>query len=432
METGRKRVAIIGGGLAGLATAAYAARAGHHVTLFERAENPGGRGGSTRNSGYIHNFGPHALYLGGAAESVLRELGVPFTGKSPDLRGVAVRGGRTYTLPTGGRSMVATRLFGVRARLEAGKQMLALRKSTGAHDVTVAEWLRTSFHEPAARDYLQALIRLSTYANAPETTSLADAARQFSAVGAGVLYIDGGWQTLVDGLVRAARDAGAEIRTSARVESVDYRARALRLATGEQFAADAVVLALPPTVAGQLTGSHAPLALEAERALPALAACLDVGVVRLPNPRRNFGLGIDVPYYFSVHSRFARLAPTGRTMISVAKYTPAGEKADAERDLRELEAFLDTVQPGWRRLEEHRQYLPHMVVSSALPLAERGGISGRPSPVVPGMPGIFVAGDWVGDGGWITDGTLGSARLAANAVGSWLSATPARELATVS
>src|SRR5262249_19455619 len=152
-----------------------------------------------------------------------------YTGKSPDLRGVAVRKGRTYTLPTGGRSMMTTRLFGVRARLEAGKQLLALRKATGAHHVTVADWLSTSFNEPAAREYVQALIRLSTYANAPEATSLADAARQFSAVGAGVLYIDGGWQTLVDGLARAAADAGAEIRNSTRVQSVDYQNRTLHL-----------------------------------------------------------------------------------------------------------------------------------------------------------------------------------------------------------
>jgi hypothetical protein len=147
-------------------------------------------------------------------------------------------------------------------------------------------------------------------------------------------------------------------------------------------------------------------------------------VRRLPNPRRRFGLGIDVPYYLSVHSLYAKLAPGGRVMVSVAKYIPAGQTHDAERDLTELEGFLDTVQPGWRELEEHRQFLPNMVVTTALPRAERGGIAGRPDALALGEEGLFLAGDWVGQGGWLADGTLGSARGAAAAVSKWLAALP--------
>lgn len=426
-------VAIVGGGLAGLATAAYLGRAGHRVTLFERSETLGGRGGTTEHSGYLHNFGPHALYRGSTGFEVLRELGVSFTGGTPDVAGVAIRKGRGYTLPTSARTMLTTRLFGVRARLEAGRQMLALRKITQDDRRTVREWLDQEFEQPAAREYVEAIIRLATYANAPEYIPVADAARQLASVGDGVLYLDGGWREIVRGLRAAAESAGAEIRTGARVDALlgVGRITGLRLAGGQTFEAGAVVLAVPPAVARELAGGSPAIAAMADSAVAARAACLDLGLTRLPNPRRRFGLGIDVPMYMSAHSFYAKLAPEGRVLLSVAKYLPIDERRDAARNLAELEAFLDLAQPGWRAFEEHRQYLPEMVVSSALPRRE-AGIAGRPASKVEDIDGLFLAGDWVGDGGWLTDGTLGSARMASSAVSGWVATKPSRTLAGVS
>jgi phytoene dehydrogenase-like protein len=432
MQGTRKHVAIAGGGLAGLATAAYLARAGHHVTLFEQSKGLGGRAATNERAGYRHNQGPHALYPGGAAESVLAELGVGYTGKRPDLAGVAVRGGRTYSLPVGGRSLVTTRMFGVRARVEAGRQLLALSRGFPGDTRTVAEWL-AGFSQPAARDYAAALLRVATYANAPEVTPLHDAATQFALAGRGVTYIDGGWQTLVDGLRDVARTFGAHIEAGARVESViEGDHPGLRVAGREPVLADAVVLAVPSSIAASLLPASATLTGAAADAIPGRAACLDIGLARLPNPRRRFALGMDVPMYFSAHSLYASLAPEGRLMISAAKYLPTGERHDAERDLAEIEAFVDLVQPGWRALEEHRQYLPNMVVQTALPRADRGGLAGRPGPELSDAPGVFLAGDWVGDAGWIGDGALGSGRSAAEAVSHWLERSPSREPALAS
>ncbi len=430
----RKHVAIVGGGLAGLAAATYLGRAGHRVTVFERSETLGGRAATTERDGYLHNMGPHALYSGGAGVDVLAELGVEYTGSSPDLGGVAVRNGRAFTLPTSGRTLATTRLFGVRSRLEAGRQLLALRKPQEADGRTVRDWLNASFAEPAARDYVEAIVRLSTYANAPGVISLADAAAQFGGSGGKVLYVDGGWKTLVEGLANKARSVGVEILAGARVEGVERsgsRVTGLR-ADGRTVAADAVLLAVAPSVAAQLVPGVSSLANVASEAIPARAACLDLGLTRLPNRRRLFGLGIDGPYYFSVHSAWAKLAPEGRVMASVAKYIPADSRRDAEQDLAELESFMDVVQPGWRALEEHRRYLPNMVVTTSVPRAANGGIAGRPSPQVEGVEGLFVAGDWVAGGGWLTDATLGSARSAATMVTTALSEGRMQAMASVS
>lgn len=434
VESERKHVAIVGGGLAGLAAATYLGRAGHRVTVFERSESLGGRAATTNRDGYLHNMGPHALYQGGAGVEVLAELGVAYTGNSPVLGGVAVRSGRAFTLPASARSMVATRLFGLGARLQASSHLFSLRNITASDHRTVREWLDSKVSDPGAREFLEALFRLATYSNAPETIPVGDAAAQLNGATNGVIYLEGGWQTLVRGLELVARAAGVVVRTGQRVEGIESstnRVTGLRVA-GEIVPADGVLLAVSPAVASSLAPGIESLATIAADAIPARAACLDIGLTRLPNPRRLFALGIDTPFYFSVHSAWANLAPDGKVLVSVAKYIPVDGPRNAEQDLAELEAFMDIVQPGWRAYEEHRQYLPNMVVTTALPRAENGGIAGRPAPEVDGVRGLFVAGDWVAGGGWLSDATLGSARAAAQAVSSLLAPTAMLPLATVS
>ncbi|NJN54449.1 MAG: NAD(P)-binding protein, partial [Anaerolineae bacterium] len=82
--------AVIGGGLAGLTAAATLARAGKQVLLLEKAQQLGGRAISQQRGDFTFNLGPHALYVGGGASDVLAELGVPWTGHKPSLRGFAV------------------------------------------------------------------------------------------------------------------------------------------------------------------------------------------------------------------------------------------------------------------------------------------------------------------------------------------------------
>lgn len=429
------QVAVVGGGLAGLAAAAYLARDGHRVTVFERAEAPGGRARTREREGVLHNLGPHAFYRGGVAEEVLADLGVTFTGSSPNGMGVVLRDGRTAALPRDARTMLTSRLFRLRDRAEAGARMMTLRSADpeAMRGRTVAQFLREGFAHNSSRDYVEAIIRLATYANAPEQIDIADAMLQLRGGGiSGVTYIDGGWQTLVAGLRSAAEAAGAKVRTGERVVRVDPGSRpTVLLHEGGRVETSAVILAVAPEVAAAVL----PLAATrrwAEDAVPARAACLDVTLSRLPRPRRLFGLGVDRPWYLSVHTKFARLAPEGLATVSVAKYLPAGEPHDPKADLRELEGMLDIVQPGWRELETGRQFLPEMVVTTAVPRSDRGGIPGRPGPAVPGAQGVLVAGDWVGPTGWLTNATLGSARMAAREVSRRLASAPAREPALAS
>ena len=94
------------------------------------------------------------------------------------------------------------------------------------------------------------------------------------------------------------------------------------------------------------------------------------------------------------------------------KYLAPGEH-DADGVAEELERLIDTVHPGWRDVLVKRRYLPNMIVSHWSPLASLGGLAGRPGPAVAVVKGLFVAGDWVGSEGMLTEAVFASARRAA-------------------
>jgi phytoene dehydrogenase-like protein len=417
-------IAIVGGGLAGLTAAAFAARAGHRVALFERASEAGGRAATEEVNGFLFNRGAHALYRGFAGARALADLGVTYAGNYREAGSAALRRGRRHILPAGAVGMLTTRLFGMRARLEATHFLAGIRGLDAApfDSVTVREWLDSHFRQPAARDFVEALFRVSGYANAPALASAGAALRQLQGAFNGVDYIDGGWRVLVDGLRAAAEAAGAIVHTGTRVESVELAGGAVagvRLAGGSRFAADAIIIAGSPEGAVDLVegGGATVLARWAEETVPVRAACLDVGLSRLPNSKTQFALGIDRPTYLSVHTRSARLAPDGCALVSTMIYLPAGERADADASLRELEGVLDLVQRGWREVVLERQFLPEMAVRNAEVRASWGGLGGRPGPEVPGVRGLFVAGDWVGPEGMLSDASFASGREAARLAG---------------
>jgi len=419
-------VIVVGGGLAGLAAAALLGRAGRAVVLYEKASGLGGRASTQRrDGGFLLNQGPHALFRGGAGMRVLRGLGVEPRGKTPSASGgYAIAGGVKHTLPGGLVSLLTTGLLRLPAKLETARLLASLGRleTSGLQSTTVRDWTARELRHPEVRQLVEALLRLSTYANASDTLSAGAALRQLQiALADNVLYLDGGWQTLVDGLRAVAEKAGVRIAGGSRVVEVshdDAGVRGVRLADGGEQAAAAVILATDPAAASALAGPAARgLARFASTAVPVRAACLDLCLARLPRERATFALGIDQPLYFSVHSARAALAPAGTALIQLARYRECdGRERDSAADERELEGLMDMMQPGWREVVVDRRFLPTMVVTHAMPSAAMGGLAGRPASSVREIPGLHVAGDWVGGEGMLADASFASAAQAVQAI----------------
>jgi phytoene dehydrogenase-like protein len=410
-------VAVVGGGLAGLAAAVAAADAGRTVTLLE-AHGLGGRARTTDRDGYLFNTGPHALYADGPGRRVLTGFGIDPAGSKPDAKGaMGLLDGRLGVLPGGPASLLRTDLLRATSKPKVAMVLSRLPKFRPADhaDQTVNEWLATTGLPDDGAALVHLLVRLTTYVDAPDDLSAEAAIAQIQGgLGAGVLYLDGGWQTLVDQLAERARRAGAEIRTGVAITSIEpQRDRTIVHTAGQDFVAASVVVAAgTPAAAAALIGCRPPA--WDRLGPPVEAASLDLGLARRPTHR--FIQGVDEPLYWSVHSLAAQLAPEGKAMAHAMRYLPPGEDpGPADDDRRRLADLARTAGVADDDIVESR-FLRRVTVMGGFPTAAAGGLAGRPTAAVDGRDSVFVAGDWVGPVGLLTDTALASgveaARLA--------------------
>ncbi|MFL6481360.1 MAG: phytoene desaturase family protein [Nitrososphaera sp.] len=395
-------VIIIGGGLAGLTTAALLAHAGKAVTLFEHSSREiGGRARTAEIDGFYFNQGPHALYLTDASDTILKEIGITYTGGIPAGKGYLISGGKKREIAGDYSSWLSGKSDGSQFFISPAKIDFSQLES-----VTEQEWLDKNIHDINDAEIIKTIFRLNTYANDPDIQSIGPVLHQiYVGSRAGVMYLDGGWQTLVDGLLTVAKNANARIvmgKKAISVKRTDSSGWQVLLSDKTQVSAKIVVIAAGPMDAYSLfDDKERPdvLSRAAKEAKPVRLVCLDVALSSLPDKDALFALGVDRPLYFSVHSAYAKLAPKGGALIHVAKYLGTSIEPKPREDQPELEEFLDLLQPGWRQVLVKKRPLPNMVVSNAIVTAADGGLGGRPDVKI--ADNLYIVGDWGRQGGII-------------------------------
>jgi phytoene dehydrogenase-like protein len=416
-EIGSLDVIIIGGGLAGLTTAALLARAGKAVTLFEHSSREiGGRARTAEIDGFYFNQGPHALYLTDASDSILKEIGITYTGGIPAGKGYLISGGKKREIAGDYSSWLSGKNDGSQFFISPTKIDFSQLES-----VTEQEWLDKNIHDINDAEIIKTIFRLNTYANDPDIQSIGPVLHQiYVGSRAGVMYLDGGWQTLVDGLLTVAKNANARIvmgKKVIKVKRTDSSGWQVLLSDKTEVSAKIVVIAAGPNDAYSLFDDNERpdvLSKAAKEAKPIRLVCLDVALSSLPDKDVRFALGVDRPLYFSVHSAYAKLAPEGGALIHVAKYLGTSIEPKPREDQPELEEFLDLLQPGWRQVLVKKRPLPNMVVSNAVVTAASGGLAGRPDAKI--ADNLYVVGDWVGKEGLLSNASVASAKHAAQLI----------------
>ena len=412
-------VIIIGGGLAGLTTAALLARSGKVVTLFEHSSREiGGRARTAEIDGYYFNQGPHALYLTDATDSILKEMGITYTGGIPTGKGYLISGGKIreiagdYSSWLTGKSDVGSQFFISPTKIDFSQ----------LESVTEQEWLDKNIHDINDAEIIKTIIRLNTYANDPDIQSIGPVLHQIyvASQAGGVMYLDGGWQTLVDGLLTVAKNANARIvmgKKAIKVKRNDSSGWQVLLDNKTEVSEKIVVIAAGPNDAYSLFDDNERpdiLSKAAKEAKPIRLVCLDVALSSLPDKDTLFALGVDRPLYFSVHSAYAKLAPKDGALIHVAKYLGTSIQPKPREDQPELEEFLDLLQPGWKQVLVKKRPLPNMVVSNALVTAADGGLGGRPDTKI--AENLYIVGDWVGKEGLVSNASVASAKRASQQI----------------
>ena len=387
-------VVVVGGGLAGLAAAALsrAAAAGDRV---REGTELGGRAATHAAGDFRLNLGPHALYRGGPARPCCASSGWRFTGGMPAPSGAyAIDRGAQHALPGGLVSLLTTGLFGLPAKMETARLLAGLARidpePLQRHLACAPGSTATcgTGRAPPGRGAVPSL-DLRQRAGAPERRL---AVRQLQlALAHDVRYLDGGWQTLVDGLRAAPRSRRAyrHRRPRSPPSSATTAARGVRLADGTSLPARAVIVAVGPAAAARAARGRRPAGVRAPGPMPRSrcgppASTSASRVCRGRAPR--FALGIDEPLYL--------LGPLGggaarargrRDDPRRASTWPTTRQRSGRRRASSSKALLDLLQPGWRDVVVERRFLPDMMVSQRA--RHRGGRRdrGRPGPAVPGV-----------------------------------------------
>jgi oxygen-dependent protoporphyrinogen oxidase len=291
----RGRLAVVGGGIAGLAAAQAAARAGWHVTLLEADARTGGKLALGGVAGVQVDLGAESILARrpegtGLAEEV--GLAEDLVHPATTAAGIWSRGelhplpgGQLMGVPGDLRALAVSGLLNAAALARVRADRL-LPKTPVEGDVAVGEYVARRVGRDVVDRLVEPLLggvyaghadRLSLAATVPQLaplaaagTSLTNGVRDLLAARSGApggpvfAGIRGGVGRLPIAVGEDARRHGAELRTGVTARALMKAGQRWRLELGDGSAidADAVVLAVPAPEAARLLTGHAPTAVE--------------------------------------------------------------------------------------------------------------------------------------------------------------------------
>lgn len=420
-----KRVAVVGGGIAGLAAAYRLLRLRDQhgldleVTLLEASARLGGKIQTDRSAGAVIEAGPDS-FLTSKPEAVelAREVGLEsrLLPTARDARDVYVfLRGRLRRLPEGLMLMAPTRawpflrsdLMSLPGKLRVGLERFLPRG--GAGDESLADFTRRRLGREALEAIVDPLLA-GIYAGDAESMSLqstfpqfAELERRYGSVirgmragartrppeAAGTLTpfasFMGGVSELVEGLSRALGES--RVRTSAPVRSVCRAGARWRLDAGaEGLEADALILAVPASDAAAALDGEAPALSGRLRQLHAVStATITLGFDRAELGALPRGFGFVVPRaagkLINAATFISQKFPDRRSEISLIRCFAGGagkegdlELGDAElleRALGDLRAILGlSALPNVHRIYRWHKANPQYMVGHKTRLRE--------------------------------------------------------------
>ena len=273
-------VAVVGGGVSGLAAAFELHKQGRSMVVLERQQRAGGVLVTERAGGVVIDGGPDALLVQKpAALTLCKELGIAdrlVPTKIPRTAFV-LRGGELHALPpasilgfpTRFRPLFTSRLFGLSAKVRMAAELLVPR-TTGAGDESIGAFVRRRFGSEAVTYIAEPLLagihagdvdRLSMSALFPRLVEAE--ARSGSVIKAfrrnaprpsadGVFRsFPNGIAELIDGLMNALPQQS--VRCGSSVTGIDEgNGFTIHLADKPSIRARAIILAVPAFAAAEL------------------------------------------------------------------------------------------------------------------------------------------------------------------------------------
>lgn len=255
-------IAILGGGISGLAASRRLLQAGHRVTLYEAAAGLGGLGSTFRShEGHeLERFYHCLLPTDDALLAHVRELGLEDRVHWRETHMGFTYAGDAYALNTP-LDLLRFAPLRMHERLRLG--LLAVRaRLYGNHpsldDVTAADWLRQTIGDRAFEVLWKPLLSAKIgdhYPHLPALWLSSRLHREKNVSKEEKGCIEGGYRALADAFATDLRERGAAVKLNTAVRSLEWNGDSPRVTTQEGQVADydAIVSTLPLPVFQQLS-----------------------------------------------------------------------------------------------------------------------------------------------------------------------------------
>jgi oxygen-dependent protoporphyrinogen oxidase len=367
------QVAIVGGGISGLACAHRLRALGVPAAVLESEDRAGGVIGTVERNGFLFEAGPQSFLGTPPVTELVRELkldGELIQADPNSPRYVYVKG-RLQAVPMSPTALLTSSLLSVRSRYRILSE--PLRRTTPVqHEETVADFVRRKFGNEIL-EYLVAPFVSGVYAGDPETLSLRAAfpsldewEREFGSVLRGAMKsrkkqsgarpalcsFRGGVRALLQSLESELGDGlikGAQVDSIDRTGHSGFTIRFSKDRKQESVAVRAVVVAAPAYVAGHLLAGISSAASDALMGVSyAPVAVIATGYKRRQVGNALVGFGVLIPRKAGLHMLGtvwnSSLFPGRAPMDSVTITSFAGGVTDTEivsREESEIGALVE-------------------------------------------------------------------------------------------
>lgn len=432
------KVAIIGGGLAGLTAAAYLSeQTGMEGVLFERSPQLGGRAFTYEKAGFTLNYGAHAIYaLDRHTLSVMeRELNLTFGSKQVDRRKVMYEKGEQLTpAPLDFVNLMKTDILTMMQKVRFVGEITAI--IANIHQLknyaTLGDYLAESGADEDVKELWEHLV-CSNFFITPEDarrvpgTVISTYYHNLFLSNRPVNYVLGSWAVITNQLRSKTEQSGRwSIALQEGVDGIRYEQGKYVLKTKareEMF--DRIIFAMPvQQVVKLLRGTPWEPFLEPyENNTATEVMVYDVGLSQVVARPFSYISDMNSKMFISdVSATDYTLVPEGGQLLQGIAYLneesdDAGgdRKAYLEERTAKMEALFDRHYPGWRDCVAVKRVSKKAMVQSVKNVASNRLLPNR----IESMP-FYFCGDGCEGKGELAERAFSSARAVAEQIAAEL------------
>jgi len=432
-EDNRMRVAIIGGGLAGLTAAAYLSdQPNVEGILFERSPQLGGRAFTYEKSGFTLNYGAHAIYGidRHRITTMEKELQLSFSSKQVDKRKVMyAKNDQVTPAPLDFVNIVKTDLLSTMEKVRFVGEAAAIiaQVHTIKNYPTLGDYLAESDASEDIKELWEHLV-CSNFFIAPEDarkvsgTVISEYYHNLFLSGRPVNYVLGSWAVITNQLKSKAEASGRwTIALQEGVDGIRYANRKFILHTKHREEAfDKVVFAMPVQQVCKLLKDTAwePFLTDYENNTSTEVMVYDIGLSRVVARPFSYISDMDNKMFITdVSATDHTLVPEGGQLLQGIAYLndqfddEAERKAYLERKTEQMEQLFDKYYPGWRDALAVKRVSKKAMVSSVKNIATNKLLPNR----LENVP-FYFCGDGCAGKGELAERAFSSARSVAQSI----------------